>query len=1196
MEFRLLGPLEVHAGGEPLALGGRKQRGILALLLLYPNQVVSTDRLIDELWGERPPRTVQAYVQNCVSRLRGVLGHELIERQAPGYLLRVDPESVDALRFERAVEAAASLGPQERAAALREALDFWRGSPLADLTFEGSARVETARLEELRLTALELRIDAELELGRHDNVLAELDALASRHPGRERLRYLQMLALYRSGRQRDALRAYQEARLDLVEQFGLEPGEELRALERMIISHDPSLRLAEPVPEEVDSERRRHIVALAVELVVAESLGEDPAHLGLATYLAEAAIVIGRHGGVPQQLVPDDVTAIFGAPRSREDDTMRALRAASEIRDLLPEGVSARLAVERAAVDAVGAARRLLAFARSGDLLLGPAALRLVPRAVDVVPDSSGDGYRVLRFDPDSEPFLRHLDTPLVGRRAELARLDAELAAVVRDQAARRVVVLGEAGIGKTRLVREFAARVQRSAQVLTGRCAAYAEGSDLLPLRDILSQVGQLETVLASDEDAERVIAQLREPSLTEKAEGSWALRRLLEAVARRQPLVLVLEDIHWAGPALLDLVEYLVGWTGAALLVVSAARPELLEARPEWRDDAILLGPLTAADLSQLAAALKGDADLESPRLVAAVAAAEGNPLFLEQLLAAGREESLEPVPPTIEVLIESRLDRLPTNERQMLERASVVGREFWRAAVEAVSPEDERPGVSPALMALVRRRLIHPERSQLLGQEGFRFHHTLIRDVVYAGIPESTRAALHEGVSRSLTGRDSELDELVGYHLEQAVLLRARTGDPTEALAAEAGRRLGAAGLRAMKRVDGPAGVDLLTRATALLPDDPKRLELDWALATSVKFAGDPLRADELLDAVAEKASRWSDARIELRARIEQIWGRLTLGQLSVEAALDLLARAAAVFSEAGDEVGLGRAWHLTAAVNGVYRYHDAEAEQAALRGGRHYERSGFGRGLTLVLLSVSAYRGPTPAVAAIDRCEKRLLDAPTPVWESFILPFLAAVEAMTGRFASAREHLEEARVGRQEFSDPGTIVTSWSAIAAEVELLAGAPERAAAILLDSCRVLQEAGEIEWLATNTALLGEAQYRQGRFEAALSSSNFALETAPAEHLTSRSVARRVKAKALARLGEHREGVALAAEALRSLEHTDVLNERGETLVACAEALALSGDEGAATARLSEAVSVFEQKGNTVSAERARYLPTAPG
>jgi DNA-binding SARP family transcriptional activator len=249
MEFRLLGPLEVHIGGEPLPLGGRKQRGILALLLLYPNQVVSTDRLIDELWGERPPRTVEAYIQNCISRLRGVLGHELIERRSPGYLLRVDPEQVDARRFEHAVDEASRLGPQERAAVLREALEYWRGPPLADLAFEGLARIETARLDELRLTALELRIDAELELGRHDGVLAEIDALARRHPGRERLRYLQMLALYRSGRQRDALRAYQEARLELVEQFGLEPGEDLRALERMIISHDPSLRLAQPVQE-----------------------------------------------------------------------------------------------------------------------------------------------------------------------------------------------------------------------------------------------------------------------------------------------------------------------------------------------------------------------------------------------------------------------------------------------------------------------------------------------------------------------------------------------------------------------------------------------------------------------------------------------------------------------------------------------------------------------------------------------------------------------------------------------------------------------------------------------------------------------------------------------------------------------------------------------------------------------------------
>ena len=188
MEFRLLGPLEALSDGRPLPIGGQKQRGVLALLLLHANEVVSTDRLIDEVWGARPPKSVDASLQNCISHLRDVVGREAIETRPPGYRLNVDPERVDALRFERALDAARTLDPPERAAALREALALWRGPPLSDVEFVGVGATEIARIEELRLTALEERIDAELALGRHDAILGEIEALAARHPVRERLR------------------------------------------------------------------------------------------------------------------------------------------------------------------------------------------------------------------------------------------------------------------------------------------------------------------------------------------------------------------------------------------------------------------------------------------------------------------------------------------------------------------------------------------------------------------------------------------------------------------------------------------------------------------------------------------------------------------------------------------------------------------------------------------------------------------------------------------------------------------------------------------------------------------------------------------------------------------------------------------------------------------------------------------------
>ena len=333
MEFRLLGPLEALSDGRPLPIGGQKQRGVLALLLLHANEVVSTDRLIDEVWGARPPKSVDASLQNCISHLRNVIGREAIETRPPGYRLNVDPERVDALRFERALDAARTLDPPERAAALREALALWRGPPLADVEFEGFGGTEIARIEELRLTALEERIDAELALGRHDAILGEIEALATRYPVRERLRRQQMLALYRAGRQRDALRVYQEARLELVEEFGLAPSEELRGLERMIIAHDPALSLT-PATDEAPHGLRRNAVVALLELVDLEDAGvrAEPADA-----LAEIAIIVDRHEGEVQQLLAEELVAVFGSPVAHDDDTLRALRAVGEARAALPE-------------------------------------------------------------------------------------------------------------------------------------------------------------------------------------------------------------------------------------------------------------------------------------------------------------------------------------------------------------------------------------------------------------------------------------------------------------------------------------------------------------------------------------------------------------------------------------------------------------------------------------------------------------------------------------------------------------------------------------------------------------------------------------------------------------------------------------------------------------------------------------------
>jgi len=1184
MEFRLLGPLEALSDGHPLALGGQKQRGVLALLLLHANEVVSTDRLIDEVWGARPPNTVDASLQNCISHLRDVVGREAIERRPPGYRLNVDPERVDALRFERALDAARALDPPERAAALREALALWRGAPLADVEFSGFGGTEVARIEELRLTALEERIDAELALGRHDAILGEIEALATRYPMRERLRRQQMTALYRAGRQREALRVYQEARLELVEDYGLEPSAELRALERMIIAHDPALDLTPPTDEAPRGLKRNAVVAL-LEIVDLEDAGtrEEP-----AAALAEIALIVDRHEGEVQQLLAEELVAVFGSRAAHDDDTLRALRAVTEARTALPERFVVRAAVERLSgqqdpESQLEAVRALLAQAAAGDLLLGPEALRVVPAAVDVVPHESGLGYRVLSFDPGAESFSRHLDVPIVGRVAELDALDAALAQVEQGQSARRVVLLGEPGIGKTRLANAFLSRAETRARTLSGRCRAYGDGAGLLPLRDILEQLEPLDGVLAEAPDGARILGPLRERALAEPSDAFWAFRRLLEVSAGDGPLVVLLEDLHWAAPDLLDLVEYLLGWATGPILLVCVARPELLESRPEWRDDAIALGPISSDEARTLVELLPERAGLPESVVGAAVEMAEGNPLFLEQLVVFAAEDVLDPLPPTLEVSIASRIDRLPAGERAVLERAAVVGRHFWRSTVEAVSPDEERAAVGSALIALARRRLVHAERATLPGEDGFRFHHALIRDAVYAGVPEHARAELHEAVARVLGERGPERDEAVGFHLEQAAALRAASGEPAAALRREASRRLGAAGIRAMKRVDGRTAVDLLTRALVLAGDQQR--ELEYALGMAYKFSGNP-QAEALFDDLARRSAVAGDPRIEHLSRIELVWPRLARGELGLKGVDELIERSLGIF-EADDDFARGRAWHCRAVVDAVYRFRHGELEAVINRVQAHYERAGVARGGALFLLAAAAYRGPMPAQEGIDRCSALLDDAGTPFWQSFILPMLAGLEAMDGQIDAARAHLVDARLARQEFPEGGALATSWAALAAEVELLAGDPERAGAILVEACGTLRVVGEREWLATNTGLLAEALYRQGRFQEALDQSEDALEIAPPAHVTSRSVAQRVRAKTLAQAGELADAFALASETIDLLRESEALDQQGEAYAALAEVHALAGAAADADEAWDRARGFFMQKGNRVSEAR---------
>src|SRR5436190_486514 len=412
MEFRILGPLEVVESGRKIELGRRRLRALLAFLLLHANEPISSDRLIDEVWGPDPPKTAGASLQNYVSRLRKAIGADAVVSQPPGYVLRVDPERFDLARFERlSAEGRGAPEARERAAKLRAALALWRGPALDDLAFEPFARDQVGRLEEARLAALEDCIDAELEVGHDADLVGELELLVEEHPLRERFRAQLMRALYRAGRQADALAAFQEARQVLTEELGLEPGEQLRSLQHAILRQDASLGAGarEQVERAAD---RRTVTVLFCDLVgstdLAARLDPEAYRALLSRYFDLVREPIERHGGTIEKFIGDAVMAVFGVPELHEDDALRAVRAGLEARTALREAdIAARIGVATGEVHLLSApgeplhvsgppasiAARLEGRAPPGEVLLSDQTYALARDALTV--EAYGDAWLV---------------------------------------------------------------------------------------------------------------------------------------------------------------------------------------------------------------------------------------------------------------------------------------------------------------------------------------------------------------------------------------------------------------------------------------------------------------------------------------------------------------------------------------------------------------------------------------------------------------------------------------------------------------------------------------------------------------------------------------------------------------------------------------------------------------------------------
>jgi DNA-binding SARP family transcriptional activator/class 3 adenylate cyclase len=1254
MEFRILGPLEVLSDGRALELGGRKQRALLAVLLLQANRVVSSDRLIDSLWEEEPPEAGRKALQVYVFQLRKLIGRERIETRTPGYLLRVQEGELDLERFACLVEAG------ER----KEALALWRGPPLSDFAYEPFAQSEIARLEELRLACLQERIESDLASGRDAALIGELETLVKEHPLRERLRAQLMLALYRSGRQAEALEVYQDARTALVEELGIEPGRSVRELHQAILGQDPALDLVQPTmaqqepepapmpnpePPPVLREGRKTVTVLAAGLTASAEGGErlDPEALRRATSRAFGAVeaAVEQHGGTVEAITGDTVTAVFGIPAVHEDDAVRALRAAAEMRDRLPElvedperhwgvRVELRIGVTTGEVVTGGgqlqptgepltAVHRLRQGAGAGEILLDEATHRLARDAATVEP--SARGFRLIGVTRQPSGHVSRFDSPMVGRERERRRLHDAFETAAGDRSCQLFTVLGLAGVGKSRLVQEFLGELDTEALVARGRCLPYGEGITYWPLMEAVQEAAGLEDTDSPEQGMEKLVALLEDEKDSEAvarrvgelvglaevglgAEGSFtAVRVLFESFGRRAPLVIVFDDIHWGEATFLDLVEHVADWIReASVLLVCIARPELLDVRPSWgggklNATTVLLEPLSEQESAQLVDNL-ADAELHESLRERIVEAAEGNPLFVEEMLALAMEDRPEAgrleVPPTIQALLAARLDRLGEEERAVIERAAVGGKVFYEDAVTELSPDELRPAVASALGALLLKELIRPERPSL-GGHAYRFRHLLIRDAAYEAIAKEARADMHERFGRWLEraagGRPIEYEEVVGYHLEQAYRYRVELGpvdDPATALGREAAERLGAAGRRAFTRSDAPAGVNLISRAVALLsPDDPLRVELVPNVRVVQGMGGDMSWADRVLTEAVEVAATSGDRRLAAHGLVQRGLLRLfTEVHVTPEELLDAAERSLAVFEELRDELGMARAWRLKAQAHYLARRGRlcADASERALEHARRasdrFEEREIVEWLVIALLL-----GPAPAAEATLRCERLLAEtADHPLLQAQILAALALLLAMQRRTGEADELIARGRTIMNDVGDLIWIVSFWWSF---VYSWRGDPIAAEHELRPSYEALKKLGEKSHLSSICHALSHAVYQQGRYDEAEQLTRECEEVSRPNDVHSQILWRSTRAKVIARSGEFDAAERLAREAVEFAAESDFHLAHADALMDLAEVLELRGERDAAAVVNQEAMRFYELKGNLAAIDRARAL-----
>ncbi len=956
-------------------------------------------------------------------------------------------------------------------------------------------------------------------------------------------------------------------------------------------------------------------------------------------YFDAARRVIEHHGGTVEKFIGDAVMAVFGVPVLHEDDALRAVRAAVALRDAvaalnvdlqrdyattvtLRTGINTGEVVtgtdERLATgDAVNVAARLEQVAAPGEIVIGPETWRLVRDAVRV--DATGPlelkgksapltAYRLLevRADPVGRPG--RVDAPLVGRDNYLRMLTNAFANVVRERACNLFTILGTAGVGKSRLTAEFLQTVD--ATLLRGRCLSYGDGITYFPVVSMVKQLlhsaaaSAAANLLRRDEKVAAAISVLlgEQDAVTIPSEIAWAVRKTFESATDVKPLVVVFDDLHWAEPALLELIEHIADLSrDAAILLIILARPELLDRHPGWgggklNATTVLLEPLNMSDSNVLIDALLADDQRVDPQLLERVrVAASGNPLFVEEMVAMVQATTTGDliVPPTIQALLAARLDQLGPDERAVLERGSVEGQSFHRGAVQVMAPDQH--DVAGKLMTLVRKDLVRPDRPVFSGEDAFKFRHLLIRDAAYNSLSKAERSELHERFAGWLLQHGNELvevDEIAGYHLEQAYRYRADLGpvdDNGRRIAADAAMHLNAAGRRALGRGDVSAAEKLIERSDLLIPDQHLDVTVEEGLVHGLGEMGRLNDAVSRAERIAERCATAGDYIGELRARLAGGTWRTNVDPPYITQLRALAERARPLIEETGDHAALATlefAAGFIAHMQCRFEVGLAAVTRAMDHAQRIDEPWVARPARTLATAAVGA--GPTRIDDAIRRLDEyrttsAALQPDIGFWQAILL-------AQVGRFDEARQ-----RVARMvdEANERGLVI--WVALSTEpawhIEALAGDDAAAERAAREGCERLDALGERGWLSTRACQLAESLYALGRYAESEKWVARGLELGSAEDVLTQVLGLQMRSKLSVRQGAAAEALRLAEQAERLAGTTEAPVTQGDAALNRSEVLYAADDPAAGGEALQRAIAHYERKGATACIAHAQRL-----